>query len=440
MVAHNYELEYSGATASHSQPEYLLDIVEVSKSFRRHTLQRRGYSTFKSFLLDLLRGRAENRARYTEAIKNLTMRIPRGSSVGVIGRNGSGKSTLLKLISGIYKPDQGKISRRGRVAALIELGAGFHPDFSGRENLYLAGMLHGLSRNEITARFDQIVEFAELAEVIDDPVRTYSSGMFMRLGFSLAIHTDPDLLLVDEVLAVGDAAFVAKCKERISELRAQGKTLILVTHDLEAVERWCDEVLWLHSGEVRDRGDPRRVVDHYLQFLEKGEELKLLAEKEAQDELEFKDAASTLAQDQSRRWGSREVEIVAVRILDQQGHEKFVFHPDDGLRLEFEYVLHQPVQDVVFGVAFNRGDGLHLHGSNTEIERIKLPELKGPGKVSYEIRRLGLLEGAYSIDVAVHRADGYPFDYHKNALEFKVRSPLNQIGVFVPEHSWKISV
>lgn len=428
----------SSANLAGKHPEYLLDIVGVSKSFRRHSVRAKGYTTLKSFLLDCFSRSRAAQTRYTAAIKDITLRIPRGSSVGIIGRNGSGKSTLLKLISGIYKPDSGQIARRGRVAALIELGAGFHPDFSGRENLYLAGMLHGLSRAEIDARFDQIVQFAELADVIDDPVRTYSSGMFMRLGFSLAVHTDPDLLLVDEVLAVGDAAFVNKCKERISELRRAGKTLLMVTHDLEAVERWCDEALWLHAGEVRDRGDPRRVVDHYLQFIEKGEELKMLADKEAQAAAPAQHSSAQPATFQQRRWGSREIEIVAVNILGSQGEEKLVFHPDDGARIEFDYLLHEAVDKVVFGVAINRADGLHVHGSNTEIERITLPDLRKQGKVVYEIKRLGLLEGAYSVDVASHRPDGYPFDYHQHALEFKVRSNQKQVGVFVPEHNWRI--
>ena len=228
--------------------QYAIDIVGLEKSFKRQTLSRGGYTTLKSSLFGLFRRAGREQPAVTRAVAGLTMRVPQGASIGVIGRNGSGKSTLLKLITGIYKPTKGRISVNGRVAALIELGAGFHPDFTGRENLMLAGIMMGLSRTEIESRFDEIVEFAGLRDVIDDPVRTYSSGMFMRLGFSVAVHTDPDVLLIDEVLAVGDAAFIRKCKERVSELRHSGKTLLLVSHDLEAVERWCDEVVWLHKG------------------------------------------------------------------------------------------------------------------------------------------------------------------------------------------------
>ena len=209
--------------------DYVVDIVGLSKSFQRKTRSKGSYTTLKSSLLNLFRFKqpsVTSEIPVTHAIKDLTMRIPRGSSIGLIGRNGSGKSTFLKLVTGIYKPTAGHVSVLGRVAALIGLGAGFHPDFTGRENLMLAGVMHGLSREQVLERLDDIVSFAELEDVIDDPVRTYSSGMFMRLGFSVAVHTDPDILLVDEVLAVGDAGFVAKCKDRIGELRKQGKTLI----------------------------------------------------------------------------------------------------------------------------------------------------------------------------------------------------------------------
>src|SRR5690606_19617614 len=231
-------------------------------------------------------------------------------------------STLLKLITGIYRPDSGEVRCSGRISALIELGAGFHPDFTGRENVFLGGMIQGLTRKQLEERFDEIVDFAELEPFIDEPVRTYSSGMFMRLGFSLAVHTDPDVLLIDEVLAVGDAAFVSKCKERISQLRREGKTLLLVSHDLGAVERWCDEAIWLESGRVQDRGDPRRVIDAYREFVESGEELELQqAARESASEAggDGSDDGTRAAENgaarhsfgEPARWGSREVEITS---------------------------------------------------------------------------------------------------------------------------------
>ena len=190
--------------------------------------------------------------------------MPAGSTFGVIGRNGSGKSTALKLVAGITKPTSGTVTVRGRISALIELGAGFHPEISGRENVFINGIMLGLTKREIEKRFDEIVEFAELEDFIDEPVKTYSSGMYMRLGFSVAIHVDPEVLLVDEVLAVGDEAFTHKCLDKFADFKRRGKTVLLVTHSLNLVERLCDEAIWLDGGRKQADGDPKRVVDAYI--------------------------------------------------------------------------------------------------------------------------------------------------------------------------------
>ncbi len=435
--------ENNSAPEPKASPSYVVDIVGLAKSFRRQTRGRKGYTTLKSSLLGLLRsaakGSRDGEGNLTHAIKDLTLRIPKGASVGLIGRNGSGKSTFLKLVTGIYKPDLGRISVHGRVSALIELGAGFHPDFTGRENLMLAGVMHGLSREEVLRRFDEIVRFAELEHVIDDPVRTYSSGMFMRLGFSIAIHTDPDILLVDEVLAVGDAGFVAKCKDRIAELRKEGKTLVLVTHDLDAVERWCDEVVWLDNGVVKDRGYPRRVIDAYRQFIEHGEEAEILREEQSQL-VESSQVESTRAEPlQPARWGSREVEVTAVELCDSKGTPRRVFHPDDCMRIRVSYTIHAAQEEVVFGVGINRADGLVVFGTNTHIERVSLSNLTTTGTVECVVERVGLIDGAYTLDVASHRTDGYPFDFHKSALHFSVRSDRSRVGVASPAHRWMLN-
>jgi len=435
-----------GEPAPVGEVAYALDIVGLDKEFVRQTRSgsRSGYTTLKSAIVAPFRRRAGEPRQVTRAIRNLTIRIPRGSSVGIIGRNGSGKSTFLKLVTGIYKPTRGTVAVNGRVAALIELGAGFHPDFTGRENLFLGGVMLGLSRTEIAARFETIVRFAELEAVIDDPVRTYSSGMFMRLGFSLAVHTDPDVLIIDEVLAVGDAAFVAKCKDKIGELRSAGKTLILVSHDLDAVERWCDEVVWLHNGEARDRGEPRRVIDAYRSFLERGEEhdLREAARAENAASPEPVDSAPTAeavaaTPTESGRWGSREIEITSVLLSNGAGESHLLFHTGDRMRIELSYTVRSPEREVVFGIGIHRVDGLAVFGTNTAIERVVVPELGASGTVVCDLERLGLLEGSYRLDVAVHRADGYPFDYHQGALRFSVRSPINHVGVFEPPHRWE---
>ena len=241
----------------------------VSKRFRKVVL-RTGYTTLKTSLTRLVRGDSRP-AQYVQALSDVSLAVPRGMTLGIIGQNGSGKSTLVRIIAGIYRPTAGTVSTRGRVSALIELGAGFHPEFSGRENIYVNGIILGLSKREIRRRFDEIVEFAGLQEFIDSPVRTYSSGMYMRLGFSVAVHVDPDILLVDEVLAVGDEAFVHKCLDKMDEFRRQGKTLVLAGHDLALIERWCDAAILLERGRMMAEGPPGEVVAAYRSALSAAE-------------------------------------------------------------------------------------------------------------------------------------------------------------------------
>ncbi len=204
--------------------------------------------------------------------------MPKGSTYGIVGRNGSGKSTMLKLVAGITKPTTGSVKVHGRISALIELGAGFHPEISGRENVFINGIMLGLTKSEIAKRFDEIVEFAELEDFIDAPVKTYSSGMYIRLGFAVAVHVDPDILLIDEVLAVGDEGFTHKCLDKFAEYRRRGKTILLVTHSLSLVQRFCDEAVWLDAGQVRATGDPKRVIDTYVIDVARSEEVSLASD------------------------------------------------------------------------------------------------------------------------------------------------------------------
>jgi len=245
-------------------------LKNVSKVFARQVLKRK-YTTLRETLLhfDWLKNR--RKVRYVDALKDINLTIERGESVGIIGMNGSGKSTLLKLLAGIYKPDSGKVYVKGRVASLVGLGIGFHPGFTGRENIFINGIILGLSKKEIKRIFNDIVKFAELEDYIDEPVRIYSDGMFMRLGFSIAINIDPDILLIDEILAVGDEYFQHRCAERIADFRKLEKTMVIVSHELEAIEKWCDRVVWLDGGIIKEVGIPGKVIDSYR---------KAVAEKE----------------------------------------------------------------------------------------------------------------------------------------------------------------
>src|SRR5947209_8614909 len=253
-----------------------IEVAHVSKIYRRYA-QRKQFATLKSALLSRSLISDLKPDQTFSALKDVSFTVTGGRTFGIIGSNGSGKSTMLKLVAGITKPTSGSVKVHGRVSALIELGAGFHPEISGRENVFINGIMLGLSKREVARRFDEIVEFAELQDFIDAPVKTYSAGMYMRLGFAVAIHVNPDVLLVDEVLAVGDEGFTHKCLDKFSHFRRRGKTILLVTHALNLVERFCDEALWLDEGIVRAHGDPRRVVDAYLTAVEKTEEQQMAA-------------------------------------------------------------------------------------------------------------------------------------------------------------------
>src|SRR5437762_14253376 len=253
-----------------------IELVNVTKVYRRYA-RKKQFATLKSALL---KGSLIQDLQPDEkfpAMQGVSFAVAAGQTYGIIGRNGSGKSTALKLVAGITKPTSGTVNVVGRISALIELGAGFHPEISGRENVFINGIMLGLSKREVARRFDEIVEFAELKDFIDAPVKTYSSGMYMRLGFAVAIHVDPEVLLVDEVLAVGDEGFTHKCLDKFSEFKQRGKTILLVTHSLGLVERFCDEALWMDGGRIKGLGDPKRIVGAYITDVETTEEQQLAA-------------------------------------------------------------------------------------------------------------------------------------------------------------------
>src|SRR5262245_61543726 len=328
------------------------------------------------------------------------MSVRAGSATALIGRNGSGKSTALKLVAGITKPSSGTVTVNGRISALIELGAGFHPEISGRENVFINGIMLGLSKREIARRFDEIVDFAELRDFIDAPVRTYSSGRYMRLGFAVAINVDPDVLLVDEVLAVGDEGFTHKCLDKFAEFRRLGKTILLVTHSLGLVERLCDEAIWLDGGRAQTHGDPRRVVDAYLAAVEKGEEAllatttaKAVAAVASQPPAEPPAPAQpavaepdgnlrNMFQAVEGRWGSRQIEITDVALLNGDQQPVFLFHSGEPMSVRLKVLAHAPATDFVFGLSLFNADGVCCYGTNTFIEEMDPEKLEGEADVT----------------------------------------------------------
>jgi ABC-type polysaccharide/polyol phosphate transport system ATPase subunit len=428
-----------------------IELTNVSKIYRRYS--GRQFSTLKSALLQrsLLQNLRPNEV--FPALTDVSFVVPRGATYGVIGKNGSGKSTALKLVAGITKPTSGTVKVDGRISALIELGAGFHPEISGRENVFINGIMLGLTKREVQERFDEIVDFAELREFIDAPVKTYSSGMYMRLGFAVAIHVNPDVLLVDEVLAVGDEGFTHKCLDKFGEFRRRGKTILLVTHSLPLVERFCDEALWLDNGRAMTNGDPKRVVDAYLTKVEEGESQLLATSKaravedagrdgqERHQRQEGEEAPSS--PDQSRRvegrWGSREVEITDVTFLDKDNQPSFVFHTGDPVSIRLKLRASHPTDDFVFGIAIFNPDGVCCYGTNTEREDMEPVRLSGDAAVTFAIDSLALVDGTYKVDVAVHKRDGYPYDYHRLLYTFRMKSRARDVGIYRPHHEWRFS-
>jgi rfaE bifunctional protein nucleotidyltransferase chain/domain len=457
----------------------VIELRDVTKIYRRFG-HRRQFATLKSALLSGSLIRDLRPDETFAALDAVSFAVQSGRTFGIVGRNGSGKSTALKLVAGITKPTRGTVRVDGRVSALIELGAGFHPEISGRENVYINGIMLGLSKREVTRRFDEIVAFAELEDFIDAPVKTYSSGMYLRLGFAVAIHVDPDVLLVDEVLAVGDEGFTHKCLDKFAEFRRRGKTILLVTHALRLVERFCDEALWLDGGRVRLTGDPKRVVDAYVTDVAKSEEQQLAAGDARTRRLVAAaggrpeqptrpgtagDASrperppdSTFAPSDGQppsasagrepldmfkavegRWGTRDVEIVDVTLLGPDGSPRQVYQIGSPMTIRLRVRAKTPVTDFAFGIGIFNAEGVLCYGTNTAIEELTPERLEGEGDVAFRIERLDLVEGTYKLDVAVHHRDGWPYDYHRLLYTFRVKSRVKDTGIFRLRHRWAFS-
>lgn len=408
----------------------VIEVNHISKSFRVYL--DKGH-TIKENVLFSKRRRYENR----EVLKDISFSVKKGEAIGLIGHNGCGKSTTLKLLTRIMYPDSGTITMNGRVSSLIELGAGFHPDMSGRENIYINASIFGLSRKEIDARLDDIIAFSELEEFIDNPVRTYSSGMYMRLAFSVAINVDADILLIDEILAVGDVNFQAKCFNRLREIKAEGTTIVIVSHSLGQIEQICDRSIWIHEGVIRAEGKPRDIHPEYLDYM--GEKRQETIKKEKikepvslQDEIDIK-------QKEIKRWGNGYARIQYVRLLNENRDEQTVFKTGEKVCIVMEYKVNKIVNDAVFGIGIFRSDGLQCYGTNTRIDNLREFSLKESGSIMVELNSLDLIPGAYLLDIAIESGMGIPIDYYKEACRFEIYSDINDVGVCRLYHKWNLN-
>ena len=348
----------------------------------------------------LLRGR---RARYEEfwALKGVGFEIPYGSTFGIIGPNGSGKSTLLKCLAGILSPDKGSVSCNGRMAALLELGAGFHPDLSGRENIYLNGAILGMARAEIDRKLEEIIDFSGLEKFVDTPVKNYSSGMVVRLGFAIATNVDPEILIIDEVLAVGDESFQHRCHEKIESFRQDGRTIILVSHGLLQVAQLCSTVAWLEKGVMKEIGPSYDVISKYTG--------------------QSHGAAPKIEGEIGERWGSHEAEITRVELVDALGSSAHVLKTGEPITIQIDYTAHQPIAEPVFGVRFTHLHGTTVWGSNTKRMGFQPATLRDSGTISLTIPELPVLAGTYDLTVFLtDQHETHEYDHWDRRIRFDV--------------------
>ncbi len=449
--------------------EYAIEVKDITKKFKIY--YDKG-SQLKERLLFKKRSRFEERF----VLKGISFNVKKGEAVGLIGHNGCGKSTTLKLLTKIMYPDSGSITMRGRVSSLIELGAGFHPDMSGRENIYTNAAIFGLTKKEIDRRLDDIIAFSELEEFIDNPVRTYSSGMYMRLAFSVAINVDADILLIDEILAVGDTNFQTKCFNRLRELKASGMTIIIVTHDLQTIEKFCDSAIWINNGEIVKEGKSAAVVDAYFNFMnekkieslikEEEHNKKVRREKEKEEEKHKNkpeeepenktetEAVQSVSEEQSdaeniaeekdkidysaNRFGLKYIEIKQARMINSDGIDAKIFHTGDSLKIEIDYKVNKPLDEYIFGFGFYTLEGVNLYGNNTQIDRLKVNHTSNSGTICVNIASLPLLAGRYILNVAVVDKDGVPMDFFRNYCFFDVISDDRSAGYLSVDHRWEI--
>ncbi|MFM8304098.1 MAG: ABC transporter ATP-binding protein [Actinomycetota bacterium] len=390
--------------------------VTVRNVSKRYRLYHERNNSLKAAAM---RGR---RARFTEfdALKDVSLEVPVGTTFGLIGENGSGKSTLLKCIARILRPDSGTIESNGKMSALLELGAGFHAELSGRENVYLNGAILGLTRKQLTRRFDDIVAFAGIEDFIDSPVKNYSSGMYLRLGFSVAINVEPEVLLVDEILAVGDEQFQRKCAEKFVDLRRQGKTVIIVSHSLGTIRNMCDRVALLEHGHLRAIGPAGEVIDRYLGDVHSDETVE-------EDRL---------------RWGSGEVRVEAVEVLGADGSTPTRVRTGESVVLRIHYRAEGEVPEPVFTLSVYSVDGILVSSPNTDDAGQVPAVLRGSGHLDLRVPRLLLVPGTYSLGVAVtDRSRTKDYDVRSQVLHLDVEAglPYESLGLTSLGGAWDVA-
>lgn len=355
------------------------------------------------------------------ALKNINLKINKGESIGIVGTNGSGKSTLLKLVTGVVTPTTGTIKTDGKIAALLELGAGFNPEYTGIENIYLNGTMMGYTEEEMKKRVPDIIEFADIGEFINQPVKSYSSGMFARLAFAVSINVEPDILIVDEALSVGDTRFQVKCIDKMRELQESGTTILFVTHAIEQIKRFCTRAIWIKNGELIEDGEASQVVDLYDNFMKYGE--KKIEKVNNEDEFRLPENSDYLA------------------VIQKVSINKNMFKTFEKLEVEVTYdVYDNHMEDLQVGVAFYSLDRkIYVFGPNTNLDKISVPQKQGRHVVKYIVPELMLMGGDYTVDVGIFNSGGIVnLNYKNNCEGFSVANEYFSEGMFYLKHEWQI--
>lgn len=423
-----------------------MEVIKVDNVYKSFKVYYDRGSTLKEKILFQNR----NRHEVHEVLKGVSISIQKGEVVGLIGENGSGKSTLLKLMTRIIYPDKGKIEIKGKVSSLLELGAGFHPDMTGRENIYTNASIFGLTKKEIDARLEKIIDFSELGDFIDNPVRTYSSGMYMRLAFSVAINVDAEILLIDEILAVGDASFQAKCFNKMQEIKSEGTTIVIVSHDTGSIERLCDRAVWIDEGYKKLDDFPHDVIAMYLDKVmnkdnhienvnyqdDNKENIDTIKDTKMSEEELIKEKKSQKSD--KNRTGNNKIEIVNVKIVDlETDKEKYNFKPESKINIIINYIRNDSkIVDTAVGIGIFRNDGVNCYGTNTYVDNAEKLKVKDEGTIEVIIEKIQLLEGEYTLDVAFHDEYGTPYDYIRKVKKFNIYSSIKDTGIFRLEHKF----
>ncbi len=403
------------------KPDHAIEVKDITKKFKVYL--DKGH-TLKEKTLFRRRRAFEER----NVLNGISFEVKKGEAIGLIGHNGCGKSTTLKLLTKIMYPDSGAIEMYGRVSSLIELGAGFHPDMSGRENIYINASIFGLTKKEIDHRVREIIAFSELEEFIDNPVRTYSSGMYMRLAFAVAIHVDADILLIDEILAVGDAGFQAKCFNRLREIKTSGTTIVIVSHSLGQIEEICDRTIWIDKGKIRKEGNPREVHLAYEEFMSHH---TLSVSK-----VEQADVSQNQSEDSEKA-----IVIKDVRLKDLNGTVKNSFITGESVVVECDYESKtEDKEKVSIELVVFRNDGMECYETNTFREGIALMDLQGKGMIQCKIDKLNLITGEYWIEMAIRKTDAFAYDYKEKAYKFTMNSVERERGIARLDHKWIFNI